>query len=458
MKRISRRGLAIWFLILVLLGGTALFVGEFFAKGQQWALHKGNPHVYETGNATPAKGWVVDREGNFLLSFGTERVYSDNGPLRQGTVHWLGDRKGYIYAPMLGTYTDKMTGFDNLNGIYEYGNPGGKATLTLLSKAQQIAVEAMGDHRGTIAIYNYKTGEILCAVTTPNFDPDHVPDIEGDTTGKYDGVYFNRFTQSVFIPGSIFKIATTAAALEALPDIRTHVFTCTGEMEFGIDKVTCIEPHGEMDIKRAMLLSCNCAYAQLTLMLGQENLQTYVDRYQVLQSFQFDGVTAAQGSMNIQGAAQVELAWSGIGQHDDQINPAAFLRFVGAIANGGQGAKMHMVSSVSAGGQVTYEAGVQMEERIMSPEAAALIREYMRNNVALYYGDQNFPGLHVCAKSGTAEVGPGLTPNAMFTGFVADEEYPLAFIVCIENGGYGQTTCMPILAPVLEACVESFSQ
>ena len=42
--------------------------------------------------------------------------------------------------------------------------------------------------------------------------------------------------------------------------------------------------------------------------------------------------------------------------------------------------------------------------------------------------------------------------NALFAGFVADEEYPLAFIVVVENGGYGSSTCVPILSKVLAAC------
>ena len=58
----------------------------------------------------------------------------------------------------------------------------------------------------------------------------------------------------------------------------------------------------------------------------------------------------------------------------------------------------------------------------------------------------------VCAKSGTAEVGGDQKPNAMFTGFVIDEGYPLAFIVTIENGGYGRLTCVPVLENVLAAC------
>ena len=68
------------------------------------------------------------------------------------------------------------------------------------------------------------------------------------------------------------------------------------------------------------------------------------------------------------------------------------------------------------------------------------------------YGAGNFPGLTVCAKSGTSELGGGQKPNAMFAGFVADEEYPLAFIAVVENGGYGANTCVPIMSAVLAQC------
>jgi peptidoglycan glycosyltransferase len=90
----------------------------------------------------------------------------------------------------------------------------------------------------------------------------------------------------------------------------------------------------------------------------------------------------------------------------------------------------------------------------MSTETARILQEMLRANVETYYGDENFPGLTVCAKSGTAEVGGDKKPNAMFTGFVMDEEYPLAFIVCIEDGGYGRPTCMPVLSKVLQSCKE----
>jgi peptidoglycan glycosyltransferase len=49
-------------------------------------------------------------------------------------------------------------------------------------------------------------------------------------------------------------------------------------------------------------------------------------------------------------------------------------------------------------------------------------------------------------------VGGGQTSNAMFSGFVDDEKYPLAFICVVENGGYGSATCVPVLSRVLAEC------
>ena len=88
----------------------------------------------------------------------------------------------------------------------------------------------------------------------------------------------------------------------------------------------------------------------------------------------------------------------------------------------------------------------------MSTEVAQILAGYMRNNTSYAYGDSNFPGMQVCAKSGTSELGGGQKSNAMFAGFVQNEKYPLAFIVVVENGGYGGNTCVPVLSKVLVAC------
>lgn len=450
MNRVISRAKITIALILVLSLGTGFFCFEYFTKAGNWVMSSGSPHVYTAGHI--GCGIITDRNGVLLVDMTAGRLYNESAPLRSSVIHWVGDRQGNISVPALTHYTDQILGFDLLDGVYAYGGTGGQITLTLSSKVQMAALEAMGDYKGTIAVYNYKTGQILCAVSTPTFDPDSPPVITEENAAAYDGVYLNRLLQSTYTPGSIFKIVTTAAALEAIADIQQRKFTCEGIVEYGIDKVTCEQSHGELDLKTAFARSCNCAFAQIADLLGGETLQKYARQFGITESVKFDGISTAAGSISAENEAPVLVAWSAIGQHKDLINPCSYLQFVGSIAAGGTVTAPHYVSSIKVGSKVTYAAETAAGRQIMSESTAQILREYLRNNVENYYGDDSFPGLTVCAKSGTAEVGGDKKPNAMFTGFVADEQYPLAFIVAIEDGGYGRPVCVPILAKVLAEC------
>ena len=448
MNRVSRRASAVILLVAVLLGGLGFFVYEYSQKAAQWVVSPGSPHVYNSTNI--GMGTVVDREGVVLLSITENRAYGEDRDLRESTVHWLGDRKGQISAPAISHYAKEMTGYDPVDGLYSYKGSGGRAELTLSAEVQTAALKALGDRKGTVAVYNYRTGEILCAVTAPTYDPDNVPDIEADTTGAYEGVYLNRFVQSTYVPGSIFKVVTTAAALDTIGDIESQTFKCTGK--YG--SVTCENNHGKQDLKKALANSCNCAFAQIAEQLGKETLEAYVDQFRLTEAVSFDGVTTARGSFDLTDANPTEMAWGAIGQYTDLVNPCRFMTFMGMIAGGGEAAQPYLVKEVSAHGKVTYTAETAMTDRVMSRELAEALQECMRNNVEVKYGAENFPGMTVCAKSGTSQLGGDQEPNSMFAGFVLDEEYPLAFMVVVENGGYGSSTCVPIISEVLSVCKE----
>lgn len=450
MNRVTKRASVLILLVVLLVGGMGFFVVEYALKSNQWVVSTGSPHVYNGSNI--GCGVITDRDGFLLLDTSDGRVYCEDLSVRKATLHWLGDRYGYINAPAVSHYASEMAGFDHINGVYSYGGTGGQAVLTLSAPVQAAALEAMGNRHGTVAVYNYKTGEILCAVSTPGYDPDNVPDIAGDTTGAYKGAYVNRFTQSVYIPGSIFKLVTTAAALDCVEGIEEMTFTCTGVYEYSIEDVTCERAHGTMTLETALASSCNCSFAQIVELVGRENMMKYVEQFQVMEPISFDGITTAAGNYDVSNAIAVELAWSGIGQYTNQINPCRYMTFMGAIAGGGIAAQPYLVSRVTAGESVTYEAKTSTMGRIMPEEVALDLQVLMKNNVDKIYGAWNFPGMTVCAKSGTSELGGGQVPNAMFAGFVTDEEYPLAFIVVVENGGYGSATCVPILSKVLAAC------
>lgn len=451
MNRIAGRSGIALLLVLVLVGGLVFFVGEYFLEADDWINAAGSPHVYNGGNI--GCGVVLDREGELLLDISDERTYPESLDLRMSVIHWLGDREGNISAPALPNYSDALSGFDLFNGIYSFSGTGGEAVLTLSAQAQIAAMEALDGYKGTVAVYNYKTGEILCAVSAPSYDPDDVPDILGDDSGEYEGAYLNRFTQVSYVPGSIFKILTTAAALESISAIEDRIFVCEGSLYVDGNEVTCGRVHGEQTLAEAMTNSCNCAYAEIALELGADTMEEYVDQFELTKSIQFDGITTEEGYFDLENATDPEIAWSGIGQHHDAVNPCRFLTFMGMIAGGGSAAEPYLVEEVSADGSTTYRAKTHSTGRLMTSVTAEKLQNLMRNNVIDSYGDENFPGLTVCAKSGTAEMGEG-QDNAMFAGFLLDEEYPLAFFAAVEDGGYGRYTCVPIISQVLEACKE----
>ena len=118
------------------------------------------------------------------------------------------------------------------------------------------------------------------------------------------------------------------------------------------------------------------------------------------------------------------------------------LRFVAAIANDGVLVEPKLIDD----GQPPQQS------LLVNPDTAKTMQDLMRNNVIQTYGDNRFPGLEVCGKTGTAEVGDG-TDHAWFTGFLKDEDHPYAFIVFVEQGGGGLSVATPIANTVLQAAM-----
>lgn len=438
-------------LIALLGAGIGLFSVQYVLHAGEWAVFPGSPHVYAGGNVS--YGTVTDRDGTVLLESADGRTYSDDAVLRSAVMHLLGDRYGYISAPSIVPYADELVGHTLVNGLYSLGDGASRVRLTISAEVQKAAQEALSGRKGTIGVYNYKTGEILCAVTAPTYDPDNMPDIAADTTGRYDGVYLNRFFQTTYVPGSIFKVITAAAALETVEDIGTHTFQCNGTMELAGGKIICGGNHGTIDFRTALAKSCNCAFAQIALLVGEETLTFYTRNLGLTDSLQVDGITTAAGSFDLTGASDGQIAWAGIGQHTDLVNACNFMHVMGIVAGGGVGAKPHLVQEARSGLFDGYKAETEQSKRLLKQETAETLAEMMHYNVVSVYGEEKFPQGYVCAKSGTAEVGPGTTPHATFAGFLQDETYPLAFVVIVENGGSGSAACAPIAGQILKACI-----
>ena len=286
---------------------------------------------------------------------------------------------------------------------------------------------------------DYTTGEILCMVSAPSYDPAEGFD---PADSQYEGVYLNRALSVSYTPGSIWKLVTMAAAIENMEDLYSRSFFCAGSREINGIEVKCTGVHGSQTIEQALANSCNCAFAEIGLELGPEVLSRYASAFGFCESLEVNGVETAAGQFEKAAERSADLAWSGIGQYTDLVCPFAMLRYVGAIANGGESAEPTLLPAEH--GQTT---------KLLAPDTAQRLREMMSYNVAYAYGQDSFPGLALCAKTGTAELGDG-TSHSWFTGFLDDEEYPYAFVVVIERGGSGLRNAAPVANAVLQAAIQ----
>lgn len=450
MNKLAKRA---WFALAlagILSIGLLVIIVRYFTQAQDWVTFQNSPHVYNNG--VMDSGMIVSREGTLLLDATHGRSYAEDYTLRCSMLHLLGDTEGNITPYLLNEYGDELVGFDLLNGTHHTGLGSGVLRMTISADAQRTAMNALGGRHGTIGVYNYKTGEVLCMVSSPNYDPCDVPDVAGNEE-YYDGVYINRFVHSIYAPGSTFKLVTAAAALEYISDIQSQTFYCGGSEEIGGETVICNGVHGTVNFEEALSESCNVAFAEIAQQLGVRRLSSYVEQIGITDHLRFDGIETAAGHFDVEHATAYETAWAGIGQYTDQINPCQYMHFMGAIANGGQAAIPHLVSRVTFGDSEKYEAKTDMGARLINSDVASELAEMMHYAVQNQYGSWYFNGLYAGAKSGTAERGEGQNANAVFSGFVQDSDYPLAFVVVVEGGGGGGSTCAPIIQQVLYSCM-----
>ena len=451
MKKIERRAILCKLLALLLSAGLLVFVVRWCVSGGRWAAATFNRHLYNSAGQL-ASGSVLDRDGDVLSwAENGERKCYDGETVRKATLHTVGDLQGSVATGVLRTYADALTGYSLLNGAY--GAEQGRAlSLTIDAYYNYVAYRALNGRKGAAAVCNYRTGDVLCMVSGPTFDPADPPEIR-DGDSRYDGVYLNRVLSSTFAPGSVFKLVTTAAALENLDGALDRHFTCTGRLELDGGVITCPYAHGEMDLYDALARSCNCAYAQLAVELGGDTLAQYAEKAGLTQGFSVSGISAAAGQFTVgQGA---DLGWSGVGQYDDLVNPCAFLRFLGSLAGGKTAGPRLVYQETTMHGVPLPGDGAPSLKAPFDTDTCRVLRDMMRNNVQQTYGQSMFGSLAVCAKSGTAEAAPGQSPHAWFAGFVADEDLPLAFVVLVENGGGGADAAGPIAARLLAQAAEA---
>ncbi len=450
MKKVQRRALSVLLIIVCLMGGIGYFTFRFFSEGSKWVNFTANRHVYNNG--VIIDGAIYDRDGNTLLdTVEGKRKYSDSENVRCATMHIIGDKKSNVATSLQKVYADRLVGFNIITGMFSTTVAGNKIHTTLDSEICAAAYEQMKGKKGAVCVFNYTTGEVVCLVSTPTYDPENPPVINsGDE--NYDGVFINRCISSRFTPGSVYKTVTAAAAIDCIPDIESQLFHCEKVSTVNGQKIVCSGTHKEENFQYALRNSCNIAFGEISMQLGWDITSEYSHKLGITTGHSLSGIPVAKGKIASSGGVN-ELAWTGIGQNTDEVVPFSMMRYMGIIANRGICAEPYIVEKITTGSGIPLNIDKQTDTtRVLSQATADRLSDMLRFNVTDYYKDKNFPaGMEVCAKTGTAELDGGKKSHAWFVGFSRNEKYPYAFAVFVQNGGSGGSVARPIASKVLAA-------
>lgn len=458
MKTISKRALTLYAVILLFLAGCGLLFYNLVTNSSDWAMNRVNGHLYSSGSLATA-GDITDVNGIVLVSSRDgQRIYNQSKNIRLSTLHTVGDNSGFIASGIQTSFKDELTGYTLVDGVYNlkrYGK-GNDIKLTINSKVCAAAYKALGEKKGTVAVMNYKTGELVCVVSTPTYDILNKPeDILTDTTGKYDGIYMNRFFSGLYTPGSTFKVITAACAIENIPDIYSRTFECEGKIQIGEGYVICSDTHGKVGFEKAMNKSCNCAFAVIADELGKEKLTTTAERlgFNTKNLTVSDKIRCAKSKLNLIDAKALDMGWAGIGQYTTLINPCQMLTVTSAIANNGTAVSPYLVSEIkNPEGEVTFSSETEFLGEYFNPSVAQSLDNILRSDVKNQYGDSYFPNMEMCGKTGTAEISDDedAKPNALFVGYSQNENMPFAIIVVVENSTSAIRNAVPVASAVMK--------
>ena len=459
MKMITRRGIFLWILSILFLAGVVFLAVSFVQHGDEWAMKRYNKHMYSNGELIGA-GTIYDcNDVPLAQTVDGDRVYAESRTTRKSTLHVVGDPKNFISSSVQSTYDSRLTGYNLLFGVYslkKYGK-GNDLRLTIDSEVCDVAYEALDGRKGTVGVVNYKTGDIICCVSSPSYDVNDPPS-DIDTNDDYEGVYINRLLSAHYVPGSTFKLVTAVCAIENIPDIDSRTWDCDGSFKPPAGgEIICMSDHGEgVTFKEALAESCNAVFAQIALELGSEKLSATAKELGIGSEIKISGeISSFAGKFDITNAAQDTLGWTAIGQGDTRIAPITMLRIVSAIANDGSAVSFNIVEGLaSSAGKALNVTIPQNKVQLLDPAVAGKMAEMMRYNVTEEYGDYRFEGLNLCAKSGTAQIDANEDHDlSWFTGFTDDDSHPYAFVVVVENSNSGTSVAGPIANKVLQEII-----
>jgi penicillin-binding protein 2 len=341
---------------------------------------------------------------------------------------------------------------------------------------QKEVQDILGEQVGAIAVLEANTGRVLALATYPTFDPRPLAAgmSEQDWSALEDDPgrpLVNRATQGVYPAGSVFKIVTMAAGMEAGGLTKDSGFTCHGTWTgLGPElpkRCWLSSGHGQIPLGKALTVSCDITFYQVGVMLNDLNpevLPDYARRFGLgartgVQLEEEAGLVPSP-SWKIrakgEGWATGDAVNLSIGQSELLTTPLQIAAMLAAVGNGGtvyRPSIVEMIASDPDNPDWVLEP-VAVAQLPVSEENLAVIQASLHGvtsapNGTAYEAFEGF-GLPVAGKTGTAESGHG-EPHAWFAGYAPASQPEIAIAVIVEYGGGAAERAAPLFRRVTEA-------
>lgn len=430
---------------------------------RQYQTSHGAHVLGDVGEVSPADVEADDyyNGGDFIGKQGVERTYEKQLRGEKGIQILLRDARGRIK----GRYQ---------NGKHDTKTvPGKNLTLGLDTELQALGERLMEGKIGSIVAIEPSTGEVLCMVSSPTYDPRFMI---GRQRGKNQismskdphKPLLNRAIMGQYPPGSTFK---TSQALTFLQEgiIDTHTaFPCYGGFRYKGLKVGCHAHPAPISLIPAIGTSCNAYFCWgLYYMFSNrkkypkvQDAMTRWKDYMVSMGFGYKlGIDLPGEKRGLIPNAQFydkayRGSWNGltvisisIGQGEVNLTPLQIANLGATIANRGYYFVPHVVKKIQ--GEPLDTMYTRKHYTMVSSENYELIVQGMRR--AVLQGtcrSANIPGIEVCGKTGTAQNRGH--DHSVFMGFAPMNNPKIAIAVYVENGGWGATYGVPIGALMME--------
>jgi peptidoglycan glycosyltransferase len=347
---------------------------------------------------------------------------------------------------------------------------GGDVVLTLDPAVQEAAMAGLDGVTGAVVALDPSTGAVLGMASTPTYDPNllssHDPDAIRATWDELSAAErdprLNRAIEDNFPPGSVFKVIVSAAALAdgytpetviPAPDLLTLPNTSQTLENFGGSSCS---PTEEQPLIDALTISCNTAFAQLGMDLGEEKVREMAEAFGMDgERFEIPLLVAGSSVGDIE--SEAALGQSSIGQRDVRMTPLQAAMIAAAVANDGRLMTPYLVDQIRAPDlAVLDETDPEEFSRPISEDIAADLTEMMLSVVQNGTGRAaRIDGVEVAGKTGTAQVSDEVADHNWFIGFAPADDPQIAVAVFVANGGgTGGDVSAPIARQVLQAYLE----